>query len=487
MLCDTVNKIFPWFNDYFEKYGELSLCEVQRNFKQTTLCPSDEFILKCVSYTQNVYGYSIAQKLKQTLEKGYCAYFANHGGFENHPQLISSTLCALAYEILTEKNIHPIFACTSIGAQNPTLPTGFISSQLSDNFKRKKACLYSSKYRDVLLNNLPKLDNEKFLKVLKSAQEKGFSNKEIAALKKLSPVFRSFNQRELIYSSSIFNSAAYSYFMPSEPETKAIFLDIDKIGTELLTDDLKDDHSFISKLIDNKNVLEQILFSLCNVSGCWSEDLIHFKTGTSYKSMGSILFFEISETGRKSPLRLLKKDNNDYYLKGERLFFKLQREEINSLLISGDIIPGIYVLQSNIAFTHNLSLTGGIFMRTYFEAMVQATIKAFLKAGIDFSFIAAKQKLTMVSSMPLPFYIREDNCNQNTVLDKLNEVHPISLLDLFCKKLDISTIEKMMSVKLKEIKEASACDLLLEYGSYNLIKDNIQEILEYRASGFILS
>ena len=28
MICDALNKLFPYFEDYFQKYGDLSLLEI---------------------------------------------------------------------------------------------------------------------------------------------------------------------------------------------------------------------------------------------------------------------------------------------------------------------------------------------------------------------------------------------------------------------------------------------------------------------------
>lgn len=44
-----------------------------------------------------------------------------------------------------------------------------------------------------------------------------------------------------------------------------------------------------------------------------------------------------------------------------------------------------------------------------------------------------------------------------------------------------------MSAKLNECKYATACDLLLEYGSKELILENLTEIKENRRQGIILN
>ena len=44
-----------------------------------------------------------------------------------------------------------------------------------------------------------------------------------------------------------------------------------------------------------------------------------------------------------------------------------------------------------------------------------------------------------------------------------------------------------MSAKLNECKYATACDLLLEYGSKEVILENLTEIIENRKQGLLLN
>ena len=100
MICDAINKLFPYFEDYFQKYGNLSLLEIQRYFKSYRQEPSDAFVNACIKEAARLYGKNNTLLLKKALCMGNACYFANHGGFENHPQLIASTLSACSYEAL---------------------------------------------------------------------------------------------------------------------------------------------------------------------------------------------------------------------------------------------------------------------------------------------------------------------------------------------------------------------------------------------------
>lgn len=100
MICDAINKLFPYFEGYFQKFGNLSLLEIQRHFKSFRQNPSDAFVNICIKEAARLYGKTNALLLKKALYMGNACYFANHGGFENHPQLIASTLSACSYEAL---------------------------------------------------------------------------------------------------------------------------------------------------------------------------------------------------------------------------------------------------------------------------------------------------------------------------------------------------------------------------------------------------
>ncbi len=487
MICDAVNKLFPYFESYFQKFGNLSLLEIQRYFKSCRQNPSDAFVNACVKEAARLYGQTNALLLKKSLSIGSACYFANHGGFENHPQLIASTLSACGYEALEGAQIHPVFACTSIGSYSPTVPAGMLSGRIEINFKRIKCQFYSNKYRDTLLKNLPPLKKQDIDKAMLQAKSKGFFKTEIATFETIKTLLYAYKNYNIIDIGALFNTAAYSAFLPDNIANRALFLDVDKIATELLIEDLSNENSFISIIINNHEALKKILKDLSNVSGCWSSNLL-FKNEIDPKTCsGSVLFYELNQKGRKSPLKIIEK-NNEFFLCGQKEIFKLTSDVLCQKLKSQEIIPCIYTLQTNLAFTHNLALTGGIFMRIYFEKMTTKSVEILKGYGYDYQNILNIQPLTMVSSMPLPFLYRED-IKELTAdpLAKINQFHPLSLLDLFSFRMEKKNLEKIMSVKLNECKYATACDLLLEYGSKEIILDNLSEIIENRKQGILLN
>ena len=67
MICDAVNKLFPYFESYFQKFGNLSLLEIQRYFKSCRQNPSDAFVNACVKEAARLYGQTNALLLKKSL------------------------------------------------------------------------------------------------------------------------------------------------------------------------------------------------------------------------------------------------------------------------------------------------------------------------------------------------------------------------------------------------------------------------------------
>lgn len=487
MICDAINKLFPYFEDYFQKYGNLSLLEIQRYFKSYRQEPSDAFVNACIKEAARLYGKNNALLLKKALCMGNACYFANHGGFENHPQLIASTLSACSYEALEGGHIHPVFACTAIGSHSPTVPSGMLSGRIGTNFKRIKCQFYPNKYRDILLKNLPALKKQNIDKAILQAKNKGFFKAEIANFETLKPLLYAYKNHNIIDIGALFNTAAYSAFLPDKIASRVLFLDIDRIATELLIEDLSDDSSFISIIINHHEALKKILNALSGVSGCWSANLLFNNEADPKTCTGSVLFYELSPKGRKLPLKIIER-NKEFFLSGQNESFRLSAEVLSQKLKSQEIIPCIYALQTNLAFTHNLSLTGGIFMRTYFEKMTTKSVEILKNYGYDYQNILNIQPLTMVSSMPLPFLYRVDKSELTAdPLAKINQFHPLTLLDLFSFRTEKENLKKIMSAKLNECKYATACDLLLEYGSKEVILENLTEIIENRKQGLLLN
>lgn len=487
MISDAINKLFPYFEDYFQSFGNLSLLEIQRHFKSYHQNASKAFIKACTKETTRLYGKTNALLLEKALASGGACYFANHGGFENHPQLIASTLSACSYESLEGGHIHPIFACTTIGSRSPTVPSGMLSGRLGANFKRLESQFYSSKYKDTLLKNLPLLDVQAIDKAVKQAKNKGFFKTEIATFETIKPLLYAYKGHNILDVGALFNTAAYSAFLPDNIISRTLFLDIDKIATELLIEDLLNPKSFISIIINKPEALKKILQSLCGVAGCWSADLLFNDLSDPKTCTGTVLFYELNKKGRKIPLKIVEKNQN-LFLCGQHEVFKLIPEVLYQKLKDQKIIPCLYTLQTNLAFTHNLALTGGIFMRTYFEAMTIKSVEILKTYGYDYQKQLNVQPLIMASSMPLPFLYRVNSTELiHDPLAKINQVHPLALLDLFSFRIEKEDLKKLMSAKLNECKYATACDLLLEYGNKDMILENLTEITENRNKGLMLN
>lgn len=487
MICDAIKKLFPYFEDYFQQFGNLSLLEIQRHFKSYHQNASEAFVKACVKETTRLYGKNNALLLQKVLSSGNACYFANHGGFENHPQLIASTLSACSYEALEGGQIHPVFACSTIGAYSPTVPAGMLSGRLGANFKRLNCQFYSNRYRNTLLKKLPPLDIQNINNALIQAKNKGFFKAELSALETIKTLLCAYNSHSILDIGALFNTAAYSAFLPDNIANRALFLDIDKIATDLLIEDLCNSDSFISIIINHHEALKKILYALCGVSGCWSSALLFNNEIDPKICTGTVLFYELSAKGRKIPLKIIEK-NKEFLLCGQNGSFKLNCEVLYQKLKSQEIIPCIYTLQTNLAFTHNLSLTGGIFMRTYFEKMTTKSVEILKYYGHDYQKQLSLQPLSMVSSMPMPFLYRADaNELAGDPLAKINQFHPLALLDLFSFRTTKANLARIMSAKLNDCKYATACDLLLEYGTKELILDNLTEIIESRKSGIQLN
>ena len=442
MICDAINKLFPYFEGYFQKFGNLSLLEIQRHFKSFRQNPSDAFVNICIKEAARLYGKTNALLLKKALYMGNACYFANHGGFENHPQLIASTLSACSYEALEGGQIHPVFACTTIGSYSPTVPSGMLSGRLGANFKRIRCQFYSNKFRDTLLKNLPPLKSQNIDKAILQAKNKGFFKTEIAAFEALKPLLYAYKNHNIIDIGALFNTAAYSAFISDGIANRTLFLDIDKIAAELLIEDLYADNSFISIIINHHEALKKILNALSGVSGCWSSSLLFNNEIDPKTCTGSVLFYELNSKGRKLPLKIIEK-NKEFFLCGQNESFRLEAEVLCQKLKSQEIIPCIYTLQANLAFTHNLSLTGGIFMRTYFEKMITKSVEILKNYGYDYQNILNIQPLTMVSSMPMPFLYRVDIGELAAdPLAEINQFHPLGLLDLFSFRTEKTHLKK---------------------------------------------
>lgn len=185
-LDEVLAKSFPLVDAYFRQNSGRTLYELYDELFLEGCVPDDAFIDASRLAASRIYGDDGALLCAKALSGGRI-FAAGHCGFENHPQLIASTLCALAAKSRGTPGIPPVhvaLSCSSITPSNATVPCGMLLGRLGAEGRRIKVNLSPSRVNSSYLDSIPAFGKEEARRALAKA-EGCFNAREIGALKTL--------------------------------------------------------------------------------------------------------------------------------------------------------------------------------------------------------------------------------------------------------------------------------------------------------------
>lgn len=461
-------KNFTHVLNFFKSNGSLSIANLHKSFKQGKPEISKSLRYHIYNEIKRLYGKNLALSALNDLQ-GESFYLAHHGGIENHPHLIASSICAVGSAVKAlNKHTHIAFVCNNIKKENSTVPCGFLSGRISPcnhraalmfegRKKNKHKCLYA----------LPPLSSYKFKdKINKSAlfpYEKQIVNNFDA------------KKRDMPFTDgcALENSAALQKFLPSELSVAPLYVDYDVICRNCLLDSLSDNNSFTYHFFNDKEKFLKLINAFCAKKDYWDPLLIcnkrkNLTAKERIDAKGTVLFYEVTPSGSLFPLNLVI-DGNSLYLHGINCEIPVLAQSIRSALIDGKIVANNFMSYIPMIIDHGMHPVGGIYMHKSLKTELEVTKEVFRP---DITFLQNEK----ISALTLPIAVAVSG------EDGLNFSHPLSSLDLRKFSLSAADLDMLLQSKINDCAIFTYTDVIIDNFNRKIIDENIDVLIRGRHS-----
>ncbi len=395
-LFDSIKERRPVLSRLLANDGGKSLGEFTAGFKSTSsfneksIQGREDIIQVTVSYIESLLGKEVAEKLRARLSSNANLLTANHHCANISDLPVQGTITFA----LSEKadGVLPVFAFGDIPLNNSRYPRGILFSNDT------KLPVFPDKLKNSLVSAAPPFTADFVLKAIQRAEKMFAENLITREQYETSRCFL-----ESIYlNPNVLSCSSYSdqAVIISNMVWKKLFsgdsglaglelvhLEIEKIATELLIDDLDNSQSLAYQMFFNENLRDNLLSELNGKNGCW--DLMKLgnlvsgssssKTDQSAGS-GTIFFWGIDDKGRRIPLTLSNSDTG-FSLRGisdsaERFHIAFTPDSIKDALSKKQLLPGLFMSFAVVTFARGYKCYGGFMQVDYLTMMRNGLAKA---------------------------------------------------------------------------------------------------------------
>jgi len=487
---DDVRQALPVVDSVLSEHGDKTIAEyleTQNQFSAASFQPRDDLAEVVYNYAKPLLGEVVARDAADELLANPVVLTANHHGVDYFAQSVQGTLIFSLRKINGKRaKTVPVFACGNIPLNNVTYPRGALiyPSYFSANKNlQSRVPLFPSKNRrDSVCTVRPynKMDflafkNNLFKSIhpeYKIDVEKIINEIYEPALDEISYSDQSVKTNALIWDKLLINC-------PFSP--KLVYLELERIASELLKIDLNSIESLFSLLCINRSARKMLFTVLKGKKNCWDIDFDN--EGNIAKCIGTFLFWGVDKKGRRIALFEKYSDGKDYLCgrsdTGENFSIELNPEKLTEALKNHEVIPSLFCSYLVINMARGVTGLGGYYQADYLPVMKNGVTDVMKEIynDIDLSIIDAVKTNGYLSGMqvvnqelgaellpvgPLEMIIHgglsEDSYNS---LDQANVVqsHMYSLIetifDVLPVKADMDFIKNNISEMLY-IKENSS-------------------------------
>ncbi len=443
----------PHLQAFLHAYKELSFKDYFTRLLTTGTKPSAQLCAAIMDDLKHTYGAAAFQgrNVERMLLKPRHFFVANHGGIENHPQLIAASLltqCAAA--TLGEDNF--IFSCNLIHPQNQTAPLGFylpadntqpLGSDIALNF-------ISRRYNNSFIYSIPALNAQETAKKLtpKLAQLELDSKRQAALLKWRLPPGVDFCAQGALH-----NTKLYAHFLQAAGN-KTYFINEERVALKLLLNYLNDPHSLLFKLLFTPDVLLALMRALAGAANAWDaqalfcgslrecEDFLHTH---DLRHFGTALFYFINERGDRHCM-ILHQEGNQLTLRARNAAFALKPEVLYAALEQGRLLPNLFLVYFILSLCAHATLIGGPFFAVYSQPMLTLPAQILKHSSVPLP------QANLLQSFILPFKVQDHKTRPHALLQS-----DLMLLP----PLEQHLLEKLMHQSLASAADLSIAEELL--------------------------
>ena len=443
----------PHLRAFLKHYSKCTLQDYYKRLLTTGSTPSALLVEGIISDLKHTYGEAEfhGKDLTGMLLRPRNFFVANHGGIENHPQLIAaSILTELAAATLNEDNF--IFACNLITPKNPTAPLGFYLASEDDLplGQDYSVDFTSRRYNNAFITSIPALDASAAAAKLSTKLD---SLNLPSALKSVLNAWRLPEGTDFHIQSARHNTALYAQFLKLTGH-KTYFLNEERIATGLMIHLLHAPNSPLYRLISDKELLLRLMHTLSGQDNTWTQEAVftgslkaclNFIHTEDLRRFGTALFYFIDAKGMKHNL-LLHNDGKTLTLRSRQSAFVMEPAAILEALTEGSLLPNLFLVYFTLGLCANASLVGGPFFSLYSKPMLRLPAQLL---GLNEPALIHE---TLLQSFILPIKVINGRLRAHALLHS-------DLLAL--PPLSTANIESLLNSKLEDCAALSIAEELL--------------------------
>ncbi len=369
---------FPYLPERLETWLGKNIGALSHAFNQPTpFTLSTTAQDAIVSMVEPVMDSAVANNLVQGLQASSRVMATHHLGIDCLAEQVQALHFLELQKLLQAPEIMttiPVLACAGVPLQSYSYPRGLMLGRKNAQGHHVRYPLFPSAKQNTLVLAAPALHKNGVLKIVNKWDKSLVSMREWEVMQTIVHDIilhddclglTNFSQQVMYINGKIFQ-AVY----PDNPNTHAVYLNLEELATKLVLADLQDPSSVLSTLFFQKACRGRILEELTNTRACWSQLATTGQKLERTGKSGTIFFWGIDEQGRRVPLCL--QENPDRLVYGD-ISIALTAEGISAALQQGLIYPSLYTAFVSLHLQHSLACCGGLYMTKYLPTMLETT------------------------------------------------------------------------------------------------------------------
>ena len=307
------------------------------------------------------------------------ALTANHHGVDCFAQCVQGNL--LYREMLKARGIHaaviPVVACSSVPMDNASYGKGLQLFDTLDKAYPLKLPILSNKANSCIVGLYPAMEEAAIRKAMAAFEDEKYRSRLSEPMRNaVKHVLGDFylDPQVLSLRTYVQQATALNYRMTREAVGCGFaYIDLEKLSGSLLTTDLVDKNSLVSRMLTEKPLRIALLRILDGATGCWKTQALQEGKLTG---SGTAFFWAAEKKFTRTPMRAL--DNGLENLRsGEVILW----EEIPQALAEGRIYPALLLCFTTLLFERGIRCCGGYFQPEYLRVMQKGIADALREVG----------------------------------------------------------------------------------------------------------
>ncbi len=397
----TACKRLAVVNRIIREYGELSLADYLKTLtpnSSSSYQSRDDFFDAVFRYASPLLGENIAEQAVSDLKAFPMILTSNHLGVEYFSQSLQSSIL---FSLRSPAKTVPVFSFGNIPLNNLTYPRGVLLYDVG-----------SDKYDNMPLK-IPVFP-DRFKRCIASAAS-GFNKDMIRKVHQ--QIFTLLNHREISSAISdtiqqifqhcytpdnVIGLSDYSrqcavsntliwkrLFLYNASIPELIYLEIEKIVSDILKQDLSDSKTLMSYVLSDSELRRHILEELNGIKGCWNRQALEQRIADKSryrKHCGTMFFWGIDASGRRIPFYLDAECKKNIVLRGvddsgNEKMLKFDPDTIIHELHEKRLIPSLFTCFLTLSYARGIICVGGYFQAEYLPNMQSGLVRSLRKSG----------------------------------------------------------------------------------------------------------